>query len=173
MSIIKAGFAALGLTLLSVSVGGAQTSPTATTPAPIPQYGRSITLTEARAVVAAAEAESAANGWPMAITIVNPQGFVVMSVTMDNTQYGSIDVALNKAKTSALFRRPTSAFQNAVKDGFLGVMTVNPITPIEGGEVIIMDGKVIGAIGVSGGSPAQDGQVARKAVTIIGAKTQF
>ncbi|MEJ2818118.1 heme-binding protein [Caulobacter sp. CCG-8] len=138
----------------------AQTAPAPATPAPTPAYGRTITLAEAKTVVAAAEAEARKQGWTMVIVVVEPNGALVMSEKMDGTQYGSNDVARRKAETSANFRRPTSYFQEAVKGGTLNSIFSGAMA-IEGGELLIIDGKIAGAVGASGGSGAQDGQVAR------------
>lgn len=138
----------------------AQTAPAPPTPAPTPAYGRTITLAEAKTVVAAAEAEARKQGWTMVIVVVEPNGALVMSEKMDGTQYGSNDVARRKAETSANFRRPTSYFQEAVKGGTLNSIFSGAMA-IEGGELLIIDGKIAGAVGASGGSGAQDGQVAR------------
>ena len=127
---------------------------------PAPPYGRSVTLAEAKIAVAAAEAEARKQGWTMVIVVVEPNGALVMSEKMDGAQYGSNDVARRKAETSANFRRPTAYFQEAVKGGTLNAIFSGALA-IEGGELLIIDGKIAGAIGASGGSGAQDGMVAR------------
>ena len=147
---------------LSMAGGSALAQATpAPTPAPAPPYSAHIvTLAEAKAVAAAAEAEMRKNGWTMVITIVEPNGQPVFFEKTDGTQYGSVEVARKKAETSANFRRPSSYFQEAVKGGTLNSIFTGA-TAVEGGELLLVDGKIIGAIGVSGGSGAQDGQVAR------------
>ncbi len=102
----------------------------------------------------------------MVIVVVEPNGALVMSEKMDGTQYGSNDVARRKAETSANFRRPTSSFQEAVKGGTLNAIFTGALA-VEGGELLIVDGKIVGAIGVSGGSAAQDGSVARIGVAAL------
>ena len=133
--------------------------------APPPQipYGLAITTESAKLVAAAAIAEARSNRWTMAIAIVDPGGHLVYFEKMQDTQTGSVDPAIEKARTSALFRRPTKLFQDAVAGGGEGlrVLRLTGVIPIEGGVPIIVDGKVVGAIGVSGGSSEQDGQVAR------------
>lgn len=144
----------------------AQTTPPSA-PAANPTYSaRVITLAEAKSVVAAAEAESRKNGWAMVITIVESNGAVVLSEKMDGAQYGSSEVALKKAQTAANFRRPTSYFQEAVKSGTLNAIFTGAMA-LEGGELLLVDGKIVGAIGVSGGSAAQDGVVARAAAATL------
>lgn len=151
----------------------AQTAPTPTptpapapAPPPAPPYGRAVTLAEAKAVVAAAEAEARKEGWSMVFAVVEPNGALVLSEKMDGAQYGSNDVARRKAETAANFRRPTSYFQAAVKGGTLNAIFTGALA-IEGGELLVIDGKIAGAIGASGGSGAQDGQVARVAAAAV------
>lgn len=151
------------LTLAAVLAGApalAQTAPAPAAPPAAPPYGRSVTLAEAKTAVAAAEAEARKQGWSMVIVVVEPNGALVFSEKMDGAQYGSNDVARRKAETSASFRRPTAYFQEAVKGGTLNAIFTGALA-IEGGELLIVDGKIVGAIGASGGSGAQDGQVAR------------
>ena len=145
--------------LLAAGPALAQTAPAPPPPA-APYSSHIVTLAEAKTVVAAAEAEARKNGWAMVIVVLEPNGQPVMSEKMDGTQYGSNEVALKKAQTAANFRRPTSVFQEAVKAGTLNAIFTGA-TAVEGGELILVDGKIIGAIGVSGGSAAQDGIVAR------------
>jgi glc operon protein GlcG len=149
----------------------AQTAPVPTAaaphaPPPAPPYGRPVTLAEAKIAAAAAEAEARKQGWSMVVVVVEPSGALVLSEKMDGAQYGSNDVARRKAETSANFRRPTSYFQEAVKGGTLNSIFTGALA-IDGGELLIVDGKIAGAIGVSGGSGAQDGQVARVAAAAL------
>ena len=122
-------------------------------------YGETITLAKAKAVMAAAEAEARRNDWTVVITIVEPNGAVVMSEKMDGTQYGSVEVSKGKATTAALFRRPSREFAEGMKTS-AGALALG-VVPVEGGELIVVDGRIIGAIGVSGVTSAQDGQIAR------------
>jgi uncharacterized protein GlcG (DUF336 family) len=164
------------LTLAAALAAGpvlAQTAPAsaapATTPAappPAPPYGQPVTLAQAKVAAAAAEAEARKQGWSMVIVVVEPSGALVFSEKMDGAQYGSNDVARRKAETSANFRRPTSYFQEAVKGGTLNAIFTGALA-IDGGELLIVDGKIAGAIGVSGGSGAQDGAVARVAAAAL------
>jgi len=157
-----AAFAVLA-TVVAASPTFAQTAPAAL---PAPPYGRAVTLAEAKVAVAAAEAEARKQGWLMVITVVEPNGALVMSEKMDGAQYGSNDVARRKAETSASFRRPTAYFQEAVKGGTLNAIFTGALA-IEGGELLIIDGKIAGAIGASGGSGAQDGLVARAGAAAV------
>jgi len=146
----------------AVLIGGPALAQTAApAPAPAPAYSnRVVTLTEAKTVAAAAEAEARKNGWTMVIVILESNGQQVFAEKMDGTQYGSNEVALKKAHTSANFRRPSSYFQDAVKAGTLNSIFTGA-TAVEGGELLLVDGKIVGSIGVSGGTGAQDGIVAR------------
>jgi glc operon protein GlcG len=144
---------AVAATLACVSSAGAQT--------PIP-YGEPISLADARKVIAAATAEADNNKWPVAIAVVDGAGHLVAFDRLDNTQYGSIEVALQKAKTSALFRRPTKVFEDNVAAGgaTLKVLKLPDALPIEGGLPILRDGKIIGAVGVSGVKSTEDAEIA-------------
>src|SRR6266851_340462 len=141
---------------------GAQ-QPPAPSPPPVTPYGSPIGLEAAKKVMAAAEAEATKNNWPMAIVILDSTGHLVMLHKFDNTQYGSIQVAEGKAETAVNFRRPSKVFEDLVAGGGLGlrVLGLHGATPLEGGVPIIADGKVIGAVGVSGGTSTQDAQVAK------------
>lgn len=160
------------LTLAAILTAGpvlAQTAPAPAAPAappPAPPYGQPVTLAQAKIAAAAAEAEARKQGWSMVIVVVEPSGAMVFSEKMDGAQYGSNDVARRKAETSASFRRPTSYFQEAVKGGTLNAIFTGALA-IDGGELLIVDGKIAGAIGVSGGSGAQDGAVARVAAAAL------
>lgn len=124
----------------------------------LPPYGPSITLEQARKVASAALAPAHANGWTMAIAIVDPGGYLVYFEKMDQTQVGSVVVAQNKARSAAIFKRPTKVFQDRLAGGGAGllVLRLKDAIPVEGGVPIIVDGKLVGALGVSGGSSAED-----------------
>ena len=150
---------------------GAQ-QPAAPSPPPTIPYGSPITLDAAKKAMAAAEAEAMKNNWPMAIVILDSTGHPVMLHKLDNTQYGSIRVAEDKAQTALDFRRPSKVFEDLVAQGGIGMRTLGlrGATPIEGGFPIIVDGKIIGAIGASGGTASQDGQVAKAGADAATAK---
>jgi uncharacterized protein GlcG (DUF336 family) len=126
-------------------------------------YGAPIPLAQARTVLAAAQAEANKNNWKVAVAIVDSGGHLVAFERMDTTQYGSVDVALEKARTSAGFRRPSKAYEDLVAAGGAGlrILSLTGATPIEGGVPLVAGGKIVGAIGVSGVTSAQDGQIAR------------
>ncbi len=138
-------------------------------PASPPEYGAPISLGDAKRVMAAAEAEAIANQWPMVIAIVDSTAHLAMLYKMDNAQLGSVDVAQAKAVTALKFRRETKVFQDAIAGGGVGlrVLAMPGLTPLEGGAPIFKDGKIIGAIGVSGMLSTQDAQVAAAGVNAL------
>src|SRR6266852_1091607 len=125
-------------------------------------YGPAISLEDAKKAAAPALAEAAKNKWTMAVAIVDPGGNLVYYEKMDNTQIGSANVSINKARSAALYKRPTKAFQDALASGGAGmrVLGLEGAVPVEGGVPILLEGKIIGAIGVSGANSDQDGQCA-------------
>jgi glc operon protein GlcG len=125
-------------------------------------YGVSISIESAKSAAAAAVVEAKKNKLNMAIAIVDTGGYLVYFEKMQDTQTGSVQLAIEKAQTSALFRRPSKVFQDGVAAGGEGLrlLRLTGTIPIEGGLPIIQDGKIVGAIGISGGSGAQDQQVA-------------
>jgi glc operon protein GlcG len=133
--------------------------------APPPQipYGVSISTESAKNVAAASIAEAQKNNWKMAVAVVDTGGYLVYFERMQDTQTGSVDLAIEKARTAALFRRPTKLFQDSVAAGGEGLrlLRLTGAIPIDGGVPIIVDGKLIGAVGVSGGSGDQDGLAAK------------
>ena len=141
----------------------------AKTNAPIVAYGEPISLAAAKKVLSAAEAFALNNQWTMVIAIVDTGGNLVALEKMDNTQLGSIDVAIGKAKTANNFKRSTKVFEDLVANGGIGLrlLGVQGIVPIEGGEPIFANGKIIGAIGVSGMQATQDAEVARAGLSAL------
>lgn len=134
-----------------------------------PSYGAPIALAEAARVMAAAEAEAVRNDWPMVIAIVGSGGHLVMLHALDDAQHGSVAVAQAKAETAVNFRRPSKLFEEAVEAGGLGlrVLAMSNLLPLDGGLPLIVDGCVIGAIGVSGMQSTQDAQVAAAGVAAL------
>ena len=125
-------------------------------------YGLSITADQAKTIAAAAIAEARKNQWTMAIAIVDPAGDLVYFEKMDHTQVGSVDVAQAKARAAARFKRPTKAFQDALAAGGEGwrILSLDGAVAVEGGLPLTSGGKIIGAIGASGGTSQQDGVTA-------------
>lgn len=132
-------------------------------------YGLPIALETARKASAAALALAAKNGWTMAIAVVDPNGTLVYYQKMDNTQNGSADVSIDKARSAALFKRPTKAFEDLIAGGGDGLryLRMRGAIPIEGGIPIVIDGKIVGAVGVSGGKSGQDVSCAQAAVDAL------
>ena len=122
---------------------------------------KALTLDAARKIAAAAEAEAKKNNWRMVIAIVDEGGHLVYLERIDETQTGSIDVAIQKARSAAAFKRPTKVFEDGLAGGRMALLGLSGAIPIEGGIPLVVDGKVIGAIGASGGTAPQDGQVAK------------
>jgi len=132
-------------------------------------YGKPITLNEAKKIVAAAQAEAEKNGWHMAIAIYDSGANLVLLEKMDNTQLGSIEICQQKALTSVKFRRATKAFEEAVEKGGMNlkILSMSNVIPVEGGELIVKNDEIIGAIGVSGALSAQDTQVAKAGLAAL------
>ncbi|MBX9606943.1 MAG: heme-binding protein [Gammaproteobacteria bacterium] len=145
-------------------------APAAAAPTPPPPYGVAITLADARRCVAAVEDYARGKQWFMVVTVVDSGGHVVASERMDNAQYGSVEPALHKAQTAAAFRRPSKAFEDVLAQGgaALRLLKLDGALPIEGGLPIIVKGALVGAVGVSGGTSAQDGEAAAACVKALG-----
>jgi len=168
----------ISIVIAALALGGGIGLAIAQTPAPaavqaasaVPQYGESVNLEQARRAIAAAVAEARRINVPMAISVVDTSGNLVAFEKMDNTQTASIVVAQNKAVSAAMYRRPTKVFQDALAAGGanLRILTLPNANAIEGGVPVTQGGRIIGAIGVSGGSPDQDSAVAAGGVAGIG-----
>jgi len=155
---------AIATTLLvgaAIPAGAQQPPPPA--PPPTTPYGPPIGLDAAKKAMAAAEAEAQKNNWPMAIVILDSTSHTVMMERLDNTQYGSIGVAEDKAHSALDYRRPSKVFEDLVAQGGMNlrILRLRGAAPFEGGVPIMADGKIVGAIGVSGALSSQDGQVAK------------
>lgn len=138
--------------LLCVVALPAQTAPT---------YGEPVNLDTARKVAAGARVEAEKNHLQMVIAVVDPGGDLVYFEKMDGAQTGSVQVAIDKARTSAMFRRPTKFFEDAVASGGAGLrfLGMRNVVPVDGGFPLIVGGKIVGAVGASGGTNKQDGEV--------------
>jgi glc operon protein GlcG len=133
----------------------AQTQPPAAAP---PTYGQpGVNLEQATKAVEAAVAEAKKNGLLMAVAVVSNSGFLVHFSKMDQTQFASVQIAVDKAKAAATFRRPTKVFEDRANGGSPSVLSLHGVVASEGGIPLMRDGKVIGAIGCSGGTSQQDG----------------
>lgn len=133
-------------------------------PAPAPAYGPAIGLRDAQALAERAVGEARKRGFRMAVAVVDPSGELVAFLRMDDTQFGSIRIAEQKARTSARMKGATIDFEKRVLGGRTVTLALDEVVPIGGGVPVVRDGRIIGAIGVSGGSAAQDDEVARAAL---------
>lgn len=157
--------AAVVLVLVASTVIAQAPSP----PPPPPPYGAPISLDMARRCMAGAEAEAKKNNWNVVITVLDSGGHAVLMQRMDGTQFGSIDVANDKAYSAIAFRRPTKVFEDILAQGSaaLRLLRLTGATPIEGGLPIVHGGRVIGAVGVSGVTSQQDGQIAQACMSAL------
>ena len=132
-------------------------------------YGPNINIETAKKIAAPAIAEARKNNWNMAIAIVDTGGDLVYFEKMDDTQVGSVQVAQSKARSAARFKRPTKAFQDALAAGGEGlrILAIDGAIPVEGGIPLVSGGKIVGAIGASGGTSQQDGVVAQASVNAL------
>jgi uncharacterized protein GlcG (DUF336 family) len=124
-------------------------------------------LEAAKKMMAAGEAEARKNGWNVAITIVDANGDLIMFQKLDDTQMGSVAVSQGKARAAALFKRPSKALEDLIAGGKMAFLAVDGIIPLQGAVPVIADGRVIGAVGVSGVTSAQDEQVAVAAAGVV------
>lgn len=127
-----------------------------------------LTLEGAKRILAAAEAEARKNSWTVAIAVVDEAGNLVAFQKLDDTQVGSIDIAIAKARTAARMKRPTKALEDAVAGGRTVMLAVDGLMPLEGGVPVTVDGRIIGAVGVSGVTSQQDAQVAAAGAAAVG-----
>jgi glc operon protein GlcG len=128
---------------------------------------RALTLDAAKKIAAAAEAEALKNKWTMYITIVDDSGTPIYIERIDETQLGSYEVSIEKARSAVFFKRPTKTFEDQVAAGRTVVLKLPGALPVEGGIPLMADGKVIGGIGVSGGTSAQDAQAAQAGIAAL------
>jgi glc operon protein GlcG len=132
-------------------------------------YGPPVSVEAAKKAAAAALAEAVKNHWNMAVAVVDPNGTLIYYEKMDNTQIGSAKVSINKARSAALYKRPTKALQDALASGGAGmrVLGLEDAVPVEGGVPLVSEGKIIGAIGVSGDTSDHDGICAQAGAATI------
>jgi uncharacterized protein GlcG (DUF336 family) len=158
-----------GALFLSSNGLGADQKPAAPTSSYAIPIGATISLDAAKRAAEAAAAEARKNNWRMAIAVVDPAGSLVYYEKMDDTQIGSAKVAISKARSAALYKRPTKAFQDAIAGGGLGVriLGLEGAVPLEGGIPLMSGGKLVGAIGVSGDLSEHDGQCASAGVATL------
>jgi uncharacterized protein GlcG (DUF336 family) len=132
-------------------------------------FGTPITMERAQAVIAAAVAEAQKRGWPENFAVVDPNGDLVAFARMDGAQLASISIAQHKARTAARYRRPTVAFETAVqKFGFYYILSLDDVIASRGGIPLVENGKIIGAVGCSGGTGSQDEVLCKVAAAVVG-----
>lgn len=123
-----------------------------------------LSLAAARKIVAAAEAEANARGVGVVIAVVDSSGTIIELTRMDTAQVASVNVGIGKARTAAIYRRPSRDFEEQIKSGRIAALALADATPLQGGVPVFVDGKVVGAVGVSGDTPQVD-----EAIAIAGA----
>lgn len=133
-----------------------------------PSYGQAITLETAKKAAVGAAAEAKKNGWDVAIAIVDNHGMLIYYEMMDDTQTGAANTSIEKARTSALYRRASKEFEDNVAGGRNSILGLPGVTPVDGRLPIVVGTKMIGAIGISGSTGAQDGQVAKAGADALG-----
>lgn len=126
-----------------------------------------LTLEDAKVVATAAEAEALRNNWPVVIAIVDDGGYLIYLQRLDNTQIGSVDVAIQKARSAIAFRRPTKVLEEQINQGHLRYLGLQGAIPIEGGLPIVFKDQFLGAIGVSGVRSHQDAQIAQAGIDAL------
>jgi uncharacterized protein GlcG (DUF336 family) len=133
-----------------------------------PAYGPAITLEQAKKVMAGAEEEARKNNWPVVIAILDSGGNLVMLQRLDNAQWGSVQIAIDKARSAVALRRPTKVFQDLIAQGGVHLRLLNlGYSVLEGGIPIVVDGRIVGGIGVSGVTSQQDAQIAQAGIDAL------
>ena len=155
---------------LAIAVPGMLSAPAVL--AQVPQYGANVNLEQAKKAIAAGQAEARKNSWPVAIAVVDNAGQLVAFEKMDNTQTASVEVAQDKAVSAAIYRRSTKVVQDGLAGGGAGLrlLGLRGMSPVEGGIPLVIDGKIVGGIGVSGVNSDQDGVVAKAGADALAAK---
>lgn len=131
-----------------------------------------LTLDGAKQIAAAAEATAKAEGARVVIAVVDEGGSLLFLQRLDDTQVASVNVGIDKARTAAIFRRPSKVFEDQVKNGRVSALALHGAVALQGGVPIIVDGKVIGAIGVSGETPSQDEEIAMAGAAVAATFTK-
>jgi glc operon protein GlcG len=157
MSLVKTLAGVLSLVLVS-GIASAQDRP---------PYGPDVRLDQAKKMAAGALAEAQKNKWRVATAIVDNHGFLVYFEKMDDTQTAGVETAIEKARTAAMFRRPTKVMEDALNKGRASILGFPGVTPVDGGLPIMVDGRVLGGIGVSGVNADQDAQVAQAGLNAL------
>jgi glc operon protein GlcG len=151
---------AVSLVLVPLGLGAAAEQPTL----PAKPF---LNLAAARRVAAAAEAEAARRQLGVVVAVVDDTGTLLLLERLDDTQLASVDVAIGKARTAAIFRRPSAVFEEQVRNGRVAALALPGATALQGGLPLVWDGHVVGAIGISGDSPQVDEDIARVGVAAL------
>ncbi|HYA06884.1 MAG TPA: heme-binding protein [Xanthobacteraceae bacterium] len=161
--------AVAGALAVAAAPAAAQQPPVSPPPAPLPPYGPPLSLDQAKRVMLAAELEALKNSWQVAITILDSGGNMVMFHKLDNAQLSAIATSAGKARTALEFKLPSKALDDAIAAGGAGMrlLALKDITPLQGGLLILVDGRIVGAIGVSGALSAQDDQIAKAGADVL------
>jgi len=132
-------------------------------PPPAPPYGPPLSLTDAKRIASAAEAVAGERGWPVVVAVYDSTGHLALLHRMDDAHLASVTVAQRKAETAIKYRRSTRTFEEGIEKGGVGVraVTLPMVCAVDGGFPLLRDGRIVGAIGVSGMTPAQDAFVAQ------------
>jgi uncharacterized protein GlcG (DUF336 family) len=160
---------AIGAALMLSGQARAQSAPPAAPAAAPPAYGETINIETAKKAAAAAAEEAKKNNWGMCIAVAGPSGDLVYFERMDLCQYASITISQHKARAAAIFKRPTKVFEDRVASGPAGVaaITLDGVIASEGGIPIVVGGKIVGAMGCSGGTGQQDGITCQAGVNAV------
>ncbi|HEU5337866.1 MAG TPA: heme-binding protein [Sulfuricaulis sp.] len=126
-----------------------------------------LNLAVARKIIAAAETEALKQGWPVVIAVVDDGGHLIILHRLDNAQFASVEVAIQKARAAVAFKRPTKEWEKMLADGQQRVLNLPGVLSSEGGVPLVWEGLIVGAIGVSGVKPSEDGQVARAGASVL------
>lgn len=164
---MKNTFAKIGLSALTLAALCGAAVPALAQQAGFAAYGAPVSLESARSLIAAARLEAAKNNWNMAIAVVDISGAIVAMERIDDTLLISAQLAVDKARTANGFKRPTKALQDVITSGFNPLLSLQGTTAVEGGVPIIQAGKIVGAIGISGATSAEDGRVAAAALATL------
>jgi glc operon protein GlcG len=146
--------------------GGAQAA--AQSHEPLTADKKVLTLAAARRIVSAAEAEAARRGLGVVIVVVDDAGTIIELTRMDAAQVASVNVGIGKARTAAIYRRPSRVFEEQIRDGRIAALALADATPLQGGVPILVGGKVVGAVGVSGDTPQVDEEIAIAGAAAVG-----
>ena len=154
MKILKILSCAISTAAFALAVGqaGAQQRPS---------YGQAVNLETAKKIAAASMAEARRNNWNVAVAILDNHGMLIYYEMLDDTQTSSATIAIEKGRTAAMFRRPSKAFEDGIAGGRTAILGLPGVTPIDGGLPILVGGKIIDGVGVSGVNSGQDAQIAR------------